>query len=61
MGIKNKLTVTRGAGEGDNGEKKGKGQVKEQRTHGHRQCGGNDWGVGGVGQRRTTGKKARQL
>ena len=30
MEIKNKLTITRGdGGEGDNGEKKGKGQVKE--------------------------------
>ena len=35
MEIKNKLPVTRGVGEGDNGVKKGMGQVKEHglRTH----------------------------
>ena len=42
-----------GKGEGDNGKKKGKGQVKEYvyRNHGQRQCGrGLNVGGGYVGQ-----------
>ena len=43
MGIKNKLTVTRGEEEGDNKGKKEKGHVKEHvlKTHGQGQWGGD--------------------